>query len=175
MSKVSFDQPLMKFVTGVEYLLGECEKWERNSSREVSLSAESTQLAKIVARWRKLELCSWPTILPQREQEHSSKTAVWWFRMYPSIVSLVMSSDHVISLEEMREQLQTLDQFIMTASLGDFAARVGLVKSLSLQLEAWLVASRSEKEESAEETSKNRYAKLLCVGIKRIVSLYEDI
>ncbi|KAL6070950.1 Midasin [Balamuthia mandrillaris] len=74
--------PLMKVLTGLELLHGKAYDWETNASKTVSLQQELQQLARLIGRWRRLELQSWPMLLRARTQVHQMKGEKWWFYLY---------------------------------------------------------------------------------------------
>ena len=60
----------MQALVGVELLLDKAHVWEENASHHVSLSAELDGAARLVTRWRKLELASWPLLLNAARTQH---------------------------------------------------------------------------------------------------------
>lgn len=57
--------PLVKALVGLELLLTKAQIWQEGAARHVSLAAELDEVARLVARWRKAELASWPSLLEQ--------------------------------------------------------------------------------------------------------------
>ena len=60
----------MQALVGVELLLDKAQIWEVGAARHVSLSPELAELSRLVARWRKLELASWPALLDTAKRQH---------------------------------------------------------------------------------------------------------
>jgi midasin len=57
--------PVVKALVGLELLLNKAQIWQEGAARHVSLAAELDEVARLVARWRKAELASWPSLLEQ--------------------------------------------------------------------------------------------------------------
>eukprot|EP00934_Nitzschia_sp_Nitz4_P000670 Nitzschia sp. Nitz4//scaffold122_size67431//7852//24798//NITZ4_006082-RA/size67431-snap-gene-0.19-mRNA-1//1//CDS//3329534394//670//frame0 len=65
--------PLAKVLTGLEVLLREAQDWEQHASHRVQLGEPLTQVQRLVAKWRKLELESWPQLIKARRQRQERK------------------------------------------------------------------------------------------------------
>jgi len=48
--------PLMKILTGLEFLHGKINDWEANASKQVSLYSHMEKIGRLIGRWRRLEL-----------------------------------------------------------------------------------------------------------------------
>ena len=98
--------PLMRVLVGLELLNAKLHDWEMNASREVSLAPhievraqasqakffvcltrESQHNAKVIRRWRRLELQSWPSIVASRFQSHELKAEKFWFHLYGLLIN----------------------------------------------------------------------------------------
>jgi midasin len=55
----NLNEPLMKYLTGVEILLEKCESWQLIAAKQYSLEVELKSLNELVVEWRKLELKHW--------------------------------------------------------------------------------------------------------------------
>jgi len=55
--------PLMRFLTGVELLLGHAQEWESCAHSGVSIAIYLTEITDLVISWRKLELQCWKNLL----------------------------------------------------------------------------------------------------------------
>lgn len=64
----SLDAPLMKFLVGLELLLKTSQEWEVNAASHVSLHESLTDITKLIIRWRKLELETWPQLLERKKR-----------------------------------------------------------------------------------------------------------
>jgi hypothetical protein len=79
MLSTSWNEPLMKLVTGLDYLIAHAQQWEQNAASHVSLEPHLGQIALLILRWRKLELLSWPLILTSRVRLWETFELVWPF------------------------------------------------------------------------------------------------
>lgn len=52
----SITSPLMKILTGLEFLHGKLNDWEVNAAQHVSLLHDMEKLGRLIGRWRRLEL-----------------------------------------------------------------------------------------------------------------------
>ncbi len=82
LSRLPATSPVMKILTGLELLLKKCEEWESYASKRVSLSEVLKPLSSLVARWRKMELHSWPRALDNVDRKHHTEALRWWFHLY---------------------------------------------------------------------------------------------
>ena len=53
----------MKVVQGLELLLQKSEEWESYAARHVSIRPQLQQLSLLIARWRKIEVCTRESII----------------------------------------------------------------------------------------------------------------
>ena len=94
--------PLMKFITGLELLLKKAHEWEVNASSKLSLKEDMNEIAALIARWRKLELKTWPYFLATRAIKFETKACLWWFDLYQTII---------LSMDSMILQLNQNNQY----------------------------------------------------------------
>lgn len=120
--------PLMKVMTGCEILLRECYEWERNASTEVSLITHITALAAFVLRWRRLELHCWQHVFNAKRAEYTCRASAHWFQLR-DMFDLVMIGQDVSA-----DLFKFVSEFMWESKLGDFGARLALVKSYGLEL-----------------------------------------
>jgi MoxR-like ATPase/chorismate-pyruvate lyase len=59
--------PLGKMLMALELLLRKAQEWEQFASREFSLHEHTQALARLISRWREVELASWPEMLRCKE------------------------------------------------------------------------------------------------------------
>jgi midasin len=114
--------PLMKALVGLEMLHEKISLlWQPVASRAVTLQAHLDVIGKLILRWRRLELSSWPSILGIQHLRHAHESDRWWFRL----AALV---EHVARSADLSEDLVvTLDSFIRSSSLGQFGRRLELI------------------------------------------------
>ena len=129
--------PLMKFITGLELLLRKAHEWETYAHSKISVKDNMDEIARLIARWRKIELRSWPDILATRVKTYESKAIKWWFDLYQSVI-LSMNGVKFVSEEKQNEYisqlLQTLTDFAQSSNMGEFSIRMKLLLSFANQL-----------------------------------------
>lgn len=137
--------PLMKVMTGCEVLLSQCYEWERNASTAVSLMPSLAELSCFILRWRRLELHSWGHIFKAKREEFELTAALKWFEFYDLVhMDTKMPND---AMPGSREGGDVEDEFtccvvlfkqfssyLWAASIGDFSARLRLIKGLAFEL-----------------------------------------
>lgn len=155
--------PLGKFMMGLEAVLKCAQDWEQHASQRVRIGDPLVAISSLVATWRKIELASWPDLLCARESKCSEATQRHWENLYLMLrapnsatrspnpsewsrlvpqwiwrgltkgvqgVATPLQSD----LHSISDIVKTLDTFVLTASLGDFRARLNLLQSFANQL-----------------------------------------
>ncbi len=53
---------------GLELALKTAQEWETNAASHVSLHVSLTDITKLIIRWRRLELETWPQMLEQKKR-----------------------------------------------------------------------------------------------------------
>ena len=160
MNKVSVG----KMLTGLEVILRKAQDWEQHASHRVALGEKLTQISRLVAHWRKLELQSWSNLLDMRDRNYVVQTRRHWMRLYLLLISDTFTCDGNIYDEEVSvpswqwkgvsskvsnlsstaceninedimEILKALDTFILTAGIGHFKERLRLIEAFANQLQ----------------------------------------
>ncbi|CAB1097864.1 unnamed protein product [Ectocarpus sp. CCAP 1310/34] len=80
--RMPLHSPLAAVLAGVELTLRKAQDWEQHAHRGVSLRDELRSLSSLVARWRAIELKSWPHLLDAREGAFVLKANRWWLHLY---------------------------------------------------------------------------------------------
>eukprot|EP00727_Mastigamoeba_balamuthi_P013922 m51a1_g9152 hypothetical protein (5493) ;mRNA; r:105121-123237 len=132
--------PLMKFLVGLEMLVTQSQLWESTASRAVSLVEELARVSSVVARWRALELRSWPWVLRSREALAARQANRWWFHLHATLFAPAGSARPSVD-----DVVRSCGELVATSSMGDFAARLALVKAFAGQL------SRSARDDADRE------------------------
>ncbi len=79
--------PLGKMLTGLEMILRKAQDWEQHASHRVALGEKITQVSRLVAAWRKLELQSWSNLLNFRDKHYLIQTRKHWMRLHLLLIS----------------------------------------------------------------------------------------
>jgi midasin len=130
---------------GLEYLVAHALQWEEVAASHVSLEPHLGEVSKLILRWRKLELLSWPHILAQRVQVHEMDSMKWWFHF-----QLLLDSGASVPPSESEtfigQAVDNIIAFVQAASVGDFRARLAILASFADQLELECVAGLSNAQ-----------------------------
>jgi len=143
LARVPVSAPLMRVLTGLETLLARVDEWEAVASRDVSLADTAKPLNGLVKQWRAVELASWQSVLSRCEAAAVRDANRWWFRLFELVDALAPRANDgaawVLLLDGRKtasalaldaELFSALDQFLRTATLGDFQRRVQLIEAL---------------------------------------------
>lgn len=122
---ISLEASIMKALTGIELLLSKAQLWEENSAKHVSLAREMSELMKLVRRWRKLELESWPALLECTLDKHEQNAERLWFFLH-GLLHRQLGEDFN---KEMEATISSLEEFMQTSPLGEFQRRLDLLNS----------------------------------------------
>ena len=130
---LSFSQqePLTKFLVGIELLLHKSEEWEAYASREFSIKESMDEMVTLIMRWRKMELESWKHLLDAQHQLYAERVHPWWFRLYRVLMS---GSDGDVD-EHAKQLFSTLNEFLLTSSIGEFPHRLQLLRQFHRHME----------------------------------------
>ncbi|XP_057850180.2 midasin isoform X2 [Cryptomeria japonica] len=114
--------PLIKALTGVQFLLHRSQLWEENAPRVLSLADELRPLSSLVGCWRKVEFDCWPALMDAAEKHHEVNAEKLWYALY-SILFRTMSDSDV----EIISTISSLEEYMQTATLGEFRKRLELL------------------------------------------------
>ncbi|GBG67611.1 hypothetical protein CBR_g741 [Chara braunii] len=123
--------PIMKALVGLELLLEKAQLWEENAAKHVSLAAELDVIARLIQRWRKLELASWPGLLNSVGQKHREHAEKMWFVLYGLLHRPL--SENVEA--DIMDTTASVEEFIQTAAYGEFERRMEMVHAFYGQLQ----------------------------------------
>jgi midasin (ATPase involved in ribosome maturation) len=158
--ELPWNTPLARVLSGVELLHLKCQEWESGASRAVSLTAEMSSLGAVVARWRKLELKSWESLLEMRELAHRTQALKWWFRLYdilingtaaatggPQAPATQLSEDD--ASYRARAVYRLLSLFLRQASVGEYRWRLEILRPFVLHLRMLAATEQSSASDTA--------------------------
>ncbi|EGG20931.1 type A von Willebrand factor domain-containing protein [Cavenderia fasciculata] len=176
--------PLIKIVTGLELLVRKAQEWETFAHKGIKLQEPHlNNIHRIITRWRKIEIESWPTVFQAQEKECESKSLREWFTLYP-IINDAPSDSVLESGESMKIRLdeifKLLQDFMFTSTYGDIMTRLSLLKSFSQQLFASIQLSNpneqiiesEEKEEDQKEKNLLYYNQRLFFVIQNVYKYF---
>eukprot|EP01135_Chromosphaera_perkinsii_P003042 Nk52_evm24s233 gene=Nk52_evmTU24s233 len=134
--------PVMKILAGLELLLKKSQDWEQYAAKHVSLKEALTSISNLIIEWRKLELKCWPFLLQSKEKAHELKAGKFWFHLYQMIdhgaaeSALVGGTNNMLDESYMKQLFENVSQLLETASLGEFFARLNIVKAFYFNVDA---------------------------------------
>ena len=148
--------PVKTFLTGLELLLARAQTWEQSASTETSLLDELTAMANVAMRWRRRELHAWSRLLERCSERHAARARRTWFALHRLLKSVQSSSpfdavenDKTITtmdeideeedegdIQGIREITRALEEYLQGSTLGEFLARLSLVKTFEHHLTA---------------------------------------
>jgi hypothetical protein len=104
LSQEAVTAPIMRLLAGIESILKYTQLWDGPLKEARSLmifrpaptndrerrfyTQEDTQIHQLyvlAARWRKLELWTWPMVLKRKDDEYETKAIPWWGKLYPMV------------------------------------------------------------------------------------------
>lgn len=116
----NLNEPLMKYLTGVEILLEKAEKWQFVASKQYSLESELASLNSLVVEWRKLELKYWLNSIDiEMDKIRKSSGFIWFFNLFSVCVEFLTLD--TIKLDEL---LGTLNRFVLSSTIGEYHVRM---------------------------------------------------
>ena len=95
------NSPVMKLLTGAEFLLQKGEEWDQSAPRSMSVAAAMSPLSQLIARWRRMELHSWPKALNVKEDGFRNKALRGLFHLYGLIHSGPQDLDNFFPREKL--------------------------------------------------------------------------
>ncbi|KDR82591.1 hypothetical protein GALMADRAFT_206424 [Galerina marginata CBS 339.88] len=133
---ISSKSPVAKLLSMVEQLLVHSEDWEAYSNRTNSIKVHQDELVRLVVDWRRLELSCWQCLLDSQAETFTKDLSGWWFHLYDAAVRgalSVLSQEPENGEKSFDSYIETLipllDTFITSSPLGQFHARMRLLRS----------------------------------------------
>ncbi|KAJ1310100.1 hypothetical protein OPQ81_006847 [Rhizoctonia solani] len=159
--QLRLDTPLAKVLSALEQLLLHTADWETYANKDNSLKVQQQQLTDLIIDWRRLELKCWSTILDRELASSADSVSSWWPKLYESIVSVVTAfeGDSTKVSNHLQQLVPLLDSYLVQSPLGQFEARLVLLRSFA-------ELTRQLSEDSTDSSSFSRISDIvecLCV------------
>lgn len=134
--QLSFREPLMRYLPGLEQLRNSVAQWQDVASREYSVADLLDEVTSMIVSWRRLELSSWAAMLAQEDRSCQAQAKSWWFIAYESIIAAGQSSQAVATggLEHIEALLKTLEAFVSACGVGEFSPRLEILRDFEAHL-----------------------------------------
>lgn len=125
----SFDlnDPIMKFVTGLELLYQKSESWQLIGGKMYSIEPETRLVNALIVDWRKMELTFWQKSLELELETIKKRSAHIWFNHLFAICTEFLN-DNDDTDEKQNEFFNALKKFIELSSIGDYFIRMKQLK-----------------------------------------------
>ncbi|PWN30597.1 P-loop containing nucleoside triphosphate hydrolase protein, partial [Jaminaea rosea] len=147
--------PVAKVLSALEQLLVHSQDWEGYANSSNSLAAHRTRISDQIIAWRRLELSSWAKLLETQAQDYKASVSIWWFRIYEVAVRGMQSAvADGAAAEHLRSLVSLLDEFVRSSTLGDFAARLDLVRAFGGFLDLLFVHAPSTETEGLDRVGR---------------------
>ncbi|OQV03835.1 AAA domain-containing protein [Cladophialophora immunda] len=135
---LSFGDPVAKLLTKTEKLFEIVSQWQSIASREWSVSPLVEQLSSLIISWRRLELLSWSRLLDEEMRKHEEDAQAWYFIAYEAVIynsrKLEAGDEGIVSYQ--RHLVETLQEFLKSATLGQYSSRLRLLDTLNKTMQA---------------------------------------
>ncbi|KDQ25963.1 hypothetical protein PLEOSDRAFT_1045779, partial [Pleurotus ostreatus PC15] len=155
--ELHLQSPVAKILSALEQLLIQSEDWEAYASRDTSLKTHQQAITTLIVEWRRLELASWQALLEAEAAASSKSSAVWWFRLYNALIhgtddiaTRLASEGEEPLVVYLRDLIPLLEDFLRSAPLGQFQARMQLLKGFRV-LASQLASTSDETHQAAFE------------------------
>jgi midasin (ATPase involved in ribosome maturation) len=120
----NLNDPLMKYLTGIEILLGKSEGWKQIAPKAFCMEEELKGLSNLVIEWRKMELKYWLDSIDTELVKSKKKTSfLWFFNIFNVCNEFLNDAD-----SGKNQLLQTLNQFLQTSNNGEYFVRLKCVE-----------------------------------------------
>ena len=152
---------------GVDLLLARLNHWQEfhASAREnTGLSSHQFELAGLAARWRRLQLAGWGKVIDAALQEEANRSAAQWHGLYTLLFcapsSKIGASDgtdsdraRVRAPPDVSELLPVFEEFLQSATLGQFQQRLDMLSLFGAQCGIIVAAATSQSPVNLSATS----------------------
>ncbi|KAJ7264443.1 hypothetical protein B0H12DRAFT_1209400, partial [Mycena haematopus] len=126
--------PVAKVLSALEQLLIQTADWEIYANRHNTLKEHQSALTTLIVEWRRLELACWQALLQSQAKSFADGTAEWWFHIYDAAIrgSLDAAEREQSVSDYLATLIPLLDDFIRSSPLGQFSARMQLLRSFEV-------------------------------------------
>ncbi|KAI0564898.1 AAA ATPase [Gracilaria domingensis] len=126
--------PLSIVVVGLENVLRRADEWNRLfASRQTKLHTELIAVSKLVSRWRRIEMHSWPLLLTARKNQFETQANKWVFLVYDAVINESLTTKKLDD-EQLNTLFSTIDRFLRSSPSGEFRRRLAILQSISQHL-----------------------------------------
>ncbi|KAL2164658.1 hypothetical protein VTH06DRAFT_3875 [Thermothelomyces fergusii] len=137
--EMAIDDPLARIIVAIERLYAHVYEWHEGgwASKAHKATPLYDRLRDTICDWRRLELLSWSRLFDAELKKSYEDAKSWWFIAYGAVIlepcAMLQKGqdlrDHAVKL------LGVLESYFTDATLGQFRARLGLLRQLKNQLD----------------------------------------
>ncbi|KAF4835326.1 Midasin [Colletotrichum siamense] len=136
--QLTHTEPLAKILPKLEHLHGIVYEWQHGGYAPSIYGAPAlyTSLTDTIISWRRLELSTWAKLFDMEAQKCSNDADSWFFVAYQVVIAVPLSLVDSPDLKEYGVSLfKELENYFSTAIIGQFSARLRLLRQLQKHLE----------------------------------------
>ncbi|EIW74720.1 P-loop containing nucleoside triphosphate hydrolase protein [Coniophora puteana RWD-64-598 SS2] len=127
--QLHLDSPVAKILSVVEALLIQTDDWEMYAHRNNSLKEYQHTFMNLIVDWRRLELSNWRALLQSQYESFCDGVSTFWFNLYDVAIRSPLASTEEDFPTFIAQLPSLLDQFIASSPIGQFEARMELLRS----------------------------------------------
>ena len=132
-----YSENLMKLMGKIEQLYELIAEWQQVTSSQYSAAGIFNSLTDLLINWRQIELSTWARLLEVESENCNTDAKSWWFIAYEAIL---LSSNDQSSAEKGSEIyilscIQTLEDLLRNATLGQFEQKLEIIMSIQRHAE----------------------------------------
>ncbi|KAK1598724.1 ATPase [Colletotrichum navitas] len=131
-------EPLAKILPKLEHLHGIVYEWQHGGYAPAIYGAPAlyTSLTDTIINWRRLELSTWAKLFDMETQKCSEDADSWFFIAYQILIAVPLSLVDSNELKDYAVNLvRELETYFSTAIIGQFSARLRLLRQLQKHLQ----------------------------------------
>lgn len=136
--ELSHTDPLAKVITALEKLHGFVYEWQHGGWAPKIYGALTiyNSLTDMIVSWRRLELSTWSNLFDMEAKKCEDDANSWWFIAYQAVIAGPMALAHSGAdlSAHAADLLKSLETYFATAVVGQFVARLVLLRQLLQQL-----------------------------------------
>ena len=133
---VPYASPISGLLPRLEKLYAAVNDWQSVASREFAVHDLLTNISELIISWRQLELSTWAGLFDREWEQCQKVAASWWYVAYDNIIAATSAIEKSTGdlLQHTGDLLSVLEDFIKSSGLGEFAARMQMLRGFEAHL-----------------------------------------
>jgi len=137
--ELGLSEPLAKIIPRVEKLHEFVHEWNTRgyASKQHAAPLLYDRLTATIVGWRKAELSTWSKLFDTEVRKCQQDASSWWFIAYQAVIAgplAIVESSQDLQAHSV-QLLQELGNYLANSMVGQFGARLDLLRQLQLHLE----------------------------------------